>query len=250
MKQLDRTTTQILKSAVALLTVCMVLDGLPSRAQAADGDASRLVYNRIQDDGPPVRVDGISRSGTAGAPALYVLADDMVGYTIRGQPALYWFQSGPTKYVTEVGIYADGANGMDFSTTVTSNGDCGICRFNLADHNITLSPGVRYSWYVALVPAAADHSGDIVAQGVIERIAPPERIAVNLLRKSKKELVYLFAEAGIWYDALEFVSELIERDPADTHLREVRAELLEQGNLSEVARFERRQQAMLKQSEN
>ena len=44
-----------------------------------------------------------------------------------------------------------------------------------------------------------------------------------------------YAEAGVWYDALMAISDLLQSNPADTEIRQQRTLLLEQGGLGEVA---------------
>ena len=73
---------------------------------------------------------------------------------------------------------------------------------------------------------------------MIERIAPPTNVLKNL-RKQKDELIYVLAEEGIWYDALQIIWDLIEQNPDSILYRELRTELLDQGNLTAVAEFER-----------
>jgi hypothetical protein len=50
----------------------------------------------------------------------------------------------------------------------------------------------------------------------------------------------LYAEAGLWYDALSLLSERIEAAPTDADLRRQRAALLEQVGLRQAAEFDRR----------
>ena len=45
----------------------------------------------------------------------------------------------------------------------------------------------------------------------------------------------IYAEAGLWYDALSSLQELIAADPNDEMLTAARWELLRQGGLGEVA---------------
>lgn len=53
--------------------------------------------------------------------------------------------------------------------------------------------------------------------------------------------VFVYAENGIWYDAIASVSTRIEAAPSDPELRAQRAALLQQVGLSDVADFDRRQ---------
>ena len=52
--------------------------------------------------------------------------------------------------------------------------------------------------------------------------------------RAKEDLVSLYAEEGIWYDALETVCDLIEGSPGDTRQRRYRAALLTQAGLPEI----------------
>ena len=49
----------------------------------------------------------------------------------------------------------------------------------------------------------------------------------------------IYAEAGLWYDAIGALSRLIERNPGDAGLRAMRAGLLEQIGLPAAAAYDR-----------
>ena len=67
----------------------------------------------------------------------------------------------------------------------------------------------------------------------------PASEALQATPDARKAMVY--AENGIWYDAIGSVSEQIEAAPHDATLRVQRAALLEQVGLSEVADYDRAQ---------
>ena len=85
------------------------------------------------------------------------------------------------------------------------------------------------------VPDPDDRSKDIRAGGLIERIEIPESVRSKLAQAEKEEIPRIYAEAGIWYDALMAISDLIDVRPEDGVLRKQRSALLEQVGLSEVA---------------
>ena len=97
-----------------------------------------------------------------------------------------------------------------------------------------LSPHTEYRWSVTAVPDPDDRSKDIRAGGLIERIEVPESLRSKLAQAEKGEIPQIYAEAGIWYDALMAISELIDATPGDAVLRKQRSALLEQVGLSEV----------------
>jgi hypothetical protein len=65
---------------------------------------------------------------------------------------------------------------------------------------------------VALVPDEQTRSSDVIASGMIERIAMPEGLAERLVGAGRREQVNLYAQAGIWYDALAVLSELLTEE--------------------------------------
>ena len=114
----------------------------------------------------------------------------------------------------------------------------GVQCIRLARYGVFLQQGVEYKWFVALVPDRERRSKDILAWGAIERIAFSEALHAELVSASDEKAPSIFAKAGLWYDALAAISDLIDASPNDTVLRKHRASLLEQVGLTEIARYE------------
>ena len=111
----------------------------------------------------------------------------------------------------------------------------GIQRIALADFGVELKPGVPYQWSVAVVMDEEQRSGDILASGMIEHLVPPAGIMTRVANASGEERVGQYAGAGLWYDALQSLDELIRSGKNVTRLEQVRASLLEQVGLQNVA---------------
>jgi hypothetical protein len=120
-------------------------------------------------------------------------------------------------------------------TRITVPVQAGVHRVRLSDHNIRLSPGAPYRWFVAVVPDADRRSKDILAGGAIERVDLSEELKLKVAKAKKFELPSLYAEAGLWYDAVAAISELIEAAPKDQGLRKERASLLTQVGLAGIS---------------
>ena len=99
---------------------------------------------------------------------------------------------------------------------------------------------MEYQWHVALIPDASNRSKDAVATGTIKRVAAPAGLEEKIAKASPEEQAALYAQGGIWYDALQVISSAITRNPKDSALHKERAELLQQGGLPEVAKAEAR----------
>ena len=111
----------------------------------------------------------------------------------------------------------------------------GIQRLKLSDHGVKLSPGVEYQWVVALVTDPDNRSSDLVASGIIKRVAPSAELKQQIRDATPESLPNIYGEAGIWYDALSVLSDQIEAHPDDHRLREARADLLRQVGLKAAA---------------
>jgi hypothetical protein len=171
-------------------------------------------------------------------PVLYVLAPDHTGLTTQEQPTLYWYISTPTTHTIELTVISEHAVRPLLETQLPSPSQAGVQRLRLAEYGVRLAPGVQYRWFVALIPDADNRSRDVIASGSIERTALSAALQVQLTQAGKADAPFIYAQAGLWYDALAAISEQIEAAPANTLVQQQRAELLAQGELAEVAAYE------------
>jgi hypothetical protein len=185
-------------------------------------------------------VDAGSRGWTAKMPSVYVLAPDHTGFTTSGHPSLFWYQSGPAGMRIEVTIIEPHKPGWVLRVGADKAEQGGIHRLPLDRYNVTLAPGVLYKWTVALVPDRANRSQDIIASDTIQRIEPGAQMATALARARGLDKAAIYAGNGIWYDALETVTDEIDAAPKDKDLRFLRASLLEQAGLKAAAVSERK----------
>ncbi|HEV3271665.1 MAG TPA: DUF928 domain-containing protein [Candidatus Methylacidiphilales bacterium] len=176
----------------------------------------------------PIRVGGGSRGGAADDLSIEVLVPDHVALTTQAQPSLYWYQSKEAKTQCEVSV-TEPKNPKPLlllkSSAVTP---AGIHAIRLSKFDIKLKPNVVYRWSVAVVVDPRNRSQDIIANGVIKRIDPSPELAGKLGQASETDKPALYAENGIWYDALQSISDQIDHAPQDASLRQERAGLLKQ----------------------
>ncbi len=182
---------------------------------------------------PGGRIGGGTRGTAREIFVLSVLAPDHNALTVAEQPSLYWFISKPTALPVELTVMDPGTTRPLLETRLAAEAP-GVHRVRLADHGVRLTPGVPYRWYVAIVPDPGRRSRDILAGASIERVEPPADLQARVTRANRDELPSILAEAGLWYDAVEAISELIDSRPADGELRRQRAALLSQGGLPNV----------------
>lgn len=205
---------------------------------AARGPSSPALPRFVPRDrsAPTSRLGGATRGAGADAlPAVEALVPAEAGLTLEAQPVLYWYLSRPTDVRVDLRVLAlDPLETVLEKTLAPPGPSGGIQRIRLADHGVELAPGRAYQWLVLLVPNPADRSYDRVVGGGIERVAPDDRLRERIARADRERLPFVLAEAGVWYDAIDVLSEEIERRPGDAQLWNRRAALFEQVGLPEV----------------
>lgn len=197
-------------------------------------DGAGPVYKPPKRGAPGGRVGGGTRGIQRDMFVLSVLAPDHSGLTISEQPSLYWFISGPTSLPVELTVMDPEGVQPILETRLPAPVKAGVHRVRLADHNIRLKPGAAYQWFVTVIPDSDHRSKDILAGGAIERVDVPGDLRTKLTMENKSEFFSLYAEAGLWYDAVAAISDLIEAAPQDQALRKQRAALLSQVGLSAI----------------
>lgn len=214
----------------------------PAKVAIAPVKRARLKYTPPKSAVSGTRIDGDggSRAGGVKLPSLYVLAPNHTGLTTREQPSLFWYQSGPATTRFELTVIEPKKPKPVLRVGTDQADQPGIHRIPLAKHGISLTPGVLYKWTIALVPDPANRSQDVIASGTIQRIEPDAPLTAALADAAGGDKAAIYADKGIWYDALDAITNEIDASPKNKELRLQRAALLEQAGLKDAAAAERR----------
>jgi hypothetical protein len=208
---------------------------IPTQEKEPTKVASAPVYKPPLRGAPGGRVGGGTRgTNTRDVFVLSALAPDHMGLTVSEQPSLYWFISNATSLPVELAIMDPQGVKPLLETRLTGPVERGVHRINLAQHGVRLEPGVPYRWSVTVIPDEKRRSRDILAAATVERIMPPDALRAKVAETRKEDLPSVYAEAGLWYEALTTLSELIDQAPADAALRQQRAALLSQVGLPDI----------------
>lgn len=173
-------------------------------------------------------------------PAIFALVPNQTALTTREQPTLFWYQASGANTRFELTVI-EPKSAKPLLKLITEKSDkTGIHRVSLAKQNVTLQPGITYKWTVAWVPKEDNRSLNVVAGGSIQRVAADAKLTAALEGAPLADQANAFAQSGIWYDALESLSNAIEAAPEDKDLRTMRADLLDQAGLKVAAASERK----------
>lgn len=219
-----------------LLLTCLGGADIHAQDAAAKSPAAPAVKFRPPTSGAPsVRVTGGSRGSGDTTITLDVLAPDDIGVTTQEQPSLFWYQSKPANAKFELTLLQEKKVKPLVQVTVDRSSTAGIQRLKLADHGVKLTPGVEYQWVVALITDPDNRSSDLVASGVIKRVEASAALKERVTKATPESLPAVYAEEGIWYDALAALSDRIEAQPDNKALQDSRTDLLKQVGLKAAA---------------
>lgn len=198
------------------------------------------VYKPPLRGAPASRVGGGSRGiGSDAAPHIAVLAPDHTGLTTQEQPDLYWYLSKPVATRLEITVTDDQAIQPLLEKKLDTPKQAGIQRLRLKDLGVHLKSGVEYRWFVGMVNDPQQRSNDVIAGGTIMRNEASAALTQKLAGAERRNVPFIYAEEGYWYDAIATISDLIAAHPGDAGLLRQRAALLEQAGLVEPARFDK-----------
>ena len=96
-------------------------------------------------------------------------------------------------------------------------------KLTLPEDKPSLTLGERYLWQVAILCDSNHPSSDLIARAEIEVVQVPLALKRALATKNRFEMAEVYAEAGLWYDAL---SEALG-SAKDARLGKVASSLLE-----------------------
>lgn len=195
-------------------------------AQRSREERARPVVYKPPRRGSPKdgRVAGASRGNTA-LPHLLALAPDHVGWTQSASPSLFWHLDGVPPETARIVFTLALADGVEplVERALPLPAAAGIQRIRLADFGVMLSPDVDYAWSVSLL-AGDDRAADLVSEGSL-------RLVGGDVLGGRPASARVFAAQGLWYDALEALSDALDDTPSDLELRAQRDSLLRQAGL-------------------
>lgn len=198
------------------------------------GKPPAFVYQPPKRGAPKARIGG----GTRSIRPLLALAPKHLALTSNSQPRLYWYIAPGFNNELRFRLHPVGITMapplLEIVLPPQPNG--GIYHMDLAQHGVRLQSDLVYEWGILLEPQPHQRWRKIFSGGSMQLVEPLP--AVDAATPDLRP--YLAAEKGLWYDALEGVSRLLEREPGDLRFwRLQRADLLKQGKLMEAAAYER-----------
>lgn len=189
------------------------------------------VYRPPLRGAPAGRVAGGTRGTDDELPLLQALSPGHVGLTINPQPSLYYILSENSDVTVEFAISPLRAAAPTLELRWQPPQTAGTHAIHLADFGIHLQPGIVYKWFVALVPDDEHRSQDVVTCGAIKMTDALPALKGALLAGGEDMAAHIYADSGLWYDALHSIARQIAARPDNPELAKAWSGLLEQAGL-------------------
>jgi len=233
---------------LALSTGCFTLFGIHQvlLAQGIPELWEFQEYEPPSDIGRPRRTkDATTRSLSAscdhnGKPLTALLPPNQLGVTAAEYPTLFVYLpafstealSIPVEFVLE------DQNGKEiYQMSFPTSGISGIVALGLPARAglLPLQADQDYYWRFTVICNDNERSQDIVVGGVIRRVELEAELQEQLMVASPEEQVKLYAEAGVWHDALSTLFQLRRDHPTDLKLVADWEKLLKAVELGDIA---------------
>jgi hypothetical protein len=131
-------------------------------------------------------------------------------------------------------------------TYETAQAKAGVMQAQLPADASELVVGRKYLWSVALVCNPNDRSKNPVAQGQAQRVAAsPELTRQLAAANSAAAKAQIYAQQGLWYDALATIWFASSSNPKDRTLQEQLLAVLTQMGQTGVAKLEKQRLSSL-----
>jgi Domain of Unknown Function (DUF928) len=121
----------------------------------------------------------------------------------------------------------------DKNFPLTNTGD--VTSFTLPDDAPALEIGKEYQWELVVNCDPDDPAGNPRVKTAIKRVEPSSILVDKLAQAQPNERADLYAQEGIWLDALSTLAKLRIANPNDAELQEEWTSLLESVGLKHIA---------------
>lgn len=187
---------------------------------------------------PPATAGGATRSGvcfkgTQRFTAL--LPPSQIGLTFNSHPTFFWYVPQSSAKTAQFLLMTQDDSQVVYETTLTLPAKAGIVSFTLPDTVKPLDVGQRYHWFLTIHCNTVDRNSNPNTEGWVERTAPSAGLSEKIQQTTARDLPALYADQGIWYEALTSLAQLRQANPTDASLITSWERLLRSAGLGTLA---------------
>jgi hypothetical protein len=110
----------------------------------------------------------------------------------------------------------------------------GIASLQLPVTAPPLKEGKKYQWVFSVICNPLNRSGDATVNGWIERVPESATLNTQLKLATLRERVYIYTQAGLWYETFVTFATLRKNNPQDENLKKDWINLLQNFGLNRI----------------
>jgi Domain of Unknown Function (DUF928) len=141
------------------------------------------------------------------------------GLTTAERPTFFWYQPKSSSKKAEFVLTTEKGEDIVYETNITLSQQAGIMNFTMPPGAPILEKGKRYRWFLTVVCREGDVGGNPTIDGWIDRVEQDSDLKQALVKGDKKKLAKLYAEKGLWYEAINSLAELKIKEPNNNLIR-------------------------------
>ena len=161
-----------------------------------------------------------------------IVPDSNYGLTVAPRPTFWVYLPKTSAQQVILSIKEEGIK-PHWQQSLSLTGEAGIMGIKLSDDAPSLEIGKNYQWAVILVCGRRPNPNDPVVAAWIKRVDESQVIDSQLPAKTMLEKAAWYAKKGIWYEALDILSEAKKSSLDNWH--DIWVKYLQSGGLDEIA---------------
>lgn len=187
---------------------------------------------------PPASAGGSTRGSsclTGNKSLTALIPKNKLGLTFAKHPTFFWYVPPSPVKTAKFVILDRKERKLFYETTLKLPNQAGIISFTLPENAPQLAVGKTYQWYLTIVCDPEDSSENPSVDGWVERIQPELPLSQALAKADLRKQPTLYAEAGIWHEALTTLVKLRSSEPNSLKTRLDWREFFKSVGLSAIA---------------
>ncbi|MEG5058907.1 DUF928 domain-containing protein [Microcoleus sp. A2-C5] len=166
-----------------------------------------------------------------------LVPENKIGRTVSDYPTFFFYLP-PTKAESAEFILLDPTGNQIYKQTLTVTNLSGVIGVSIpANKNVPpLEVGKNYTWNFTVICEAEDRSADLLDIGTVRRVELSADIRSQLEKADPRRKTAIYAENGIWQDALSNLAAARRDRPSDTVLDSDWESLLDAVKLAKIAK--------------
>jgi len=194
----------------------------------------------VEDGGPPTQPGRPVRGGCASISQLGLTAlvpTNKIGRTVFDYPTFFFYLP-PTEAESAEFILKDQSGKQIYKQDLTISNLSGVIGVSIpASKNVPpLEVGKNYRWTFTVICDSQDRSADLVEIGTVRRVELSADIRSELEKADPRRKTAIYAENGIWQDALSNLAAARRAQPDDAVIKDDWESLLESVKLGQIAK--------------